>query len=249
MSEPLYPTPPPPAGPPPTMPPPGGPPAGRGGLPWDHRKDLGALMETAKLLITSPGRAYAMAREKGDYGSPLLFAVVFFIIGAILNGLWQLVFGPQMWTRYMEDMPPEMRDMMGGFGGGAAGAGGLVLGIVLAPIFGIIALFIWSGIVHLTLRLLGGLRDSTAGFEGTFRAVAYSTVAELAVIVPLLGGFIAAIWFLVLQMLGLAALHRTSQGKSLGALLIPAVVCCCIVVGIAMAMGAAVGAALSGMGN
>lgn len=247
MSEPLYPTPPPPPGEPPAAPPPGGPPAARPGLPWDHRKDLGALVETVKLLVTSPGRAYAMAREKGDYGSPLLFAVIFFIVGGILNGLWQLAFGPAPWLEYMEQMPPEMREAMAG--ASAGGPVSLVLGILLAPVIGIIALFIWSGIVHLVLQLLGGLRDSTAGFEGTFRAIAYSSVANVAYVVPLVGPILCALWTIVLDVIGLSTLHRTSKGKALAAVLIPVVVCCCILIAVIAMMGAAIGAALSGMGN
>ena len=245
MSDPLYPAPPPP-GPPPTAPPPGGPPATRPGLPWDNRKDLGALVDTAKLLITSPGRAYAMAREKGDYGSPLLFVLVFAIVGSILSALWQMVFGPASFAKYMSNLPPELRDMMGS---GTMGVGRLIAGIILGPIIGIVVLFIWSGIVHLVLQLLGGLRESTAGFEGTFRAIAYASVVEIAVIVPLLGGPIAAVWSLVLQVIGLAILHRTSQGKAIGAVLLPAAVCCCVAIGLVVAMGAAIGTALSGMGH
>ena len=246
MSEPMYPAPPPP-GPPPSAPPPGGPPAAdRPGLPWDRSKDLGALVETAKLLITSPAEAYAMAKEKGDYASPILFAVIFAVIGSIFSSLWQMVFGPATWMKYMSEMPPEMREMMGG---GAMGVGRLLLGIVLAPIIVIVVLFIWSGIVHLVLQLLGGLRESTAGFEGTFRALSYSLVVEVATIVPLIGGLIGGIWGIVLGMLGLVSLHRTTQGKALGAILIPIAVCCCLAIGLFAVMGAAIGAAISGMNN
>ena len=246
MSEPMYPAPPPP-GPPPAAPPPmGGPPASRPGLPWERSKDLGALVETAKLLITAPAQAYAMAKEKGDYASPLLFAVIFAVIGSIFSSLWQMIFGPANWMKYMSDVPPEMREMMGG---GAMGVGRLLVGIVLTPIIIIIALFIWSGIVHLVLSLLKALNDSTAGFEGTFRALAYSSVAQLATIVPLFGGLIGGIWGLVLGMFGLVALHRTTQGKALGGLLIPLAVCCCLGIALMVMMGAAIGAAISGMNN
>jgi hypothetical protein len=246
MSEPLYPTPPPP-GEPPAAPPLGGPPAARPGLPWDNRKDLGALVETVKLLVTSPGQAYAMTREKGDYGSPLIFAVIFFIFGAILSGLWQLAFGPAPWLEYIEQMPPEMREAMAGAGTG--GPVGLVVGIVLTPLIGIVALFIWSGIVHLVLQLLGGLRDSTAGFEGTFRAIAYSSVSQIAYLVPLVGPLLGVVWSIVLNVIGLSTLHRTSQGKALAAVLIPVLLCCCLIAAVFAMMGAAIGAALSGMGN
>lgn len=246
MSEPLSP-PPPPSGQPPTSPPPGGPPAGgRPGLPWELSKDFNALLETVKLLITAPGQAFARAREKGDYASPLLFAVIFYVIGAIFQQFWQLLFGPASWMQYMRDMPPEMREMMESFGA-TPGPMALVFGVILAPIIGIIVLFIVAGIVHLVLQLLGGLRDSTAGFEGTFRVISYGQIAQIATIVPIAGGLIAFVWAVVLYVLGLSSLHRCSQGKALAAVLIPIAVCCiCIILAVVLfagSMAAFIGAA------
>lgn len=254
MSEPMYPAPPPPGGPPPTAPPPAGPPptapppAARPGLPWENAKDLGSLVETTKLLITSPAQAYGMAKEKGDYASPILFAIVFGIFGAILGGLWNLIIGPKYYAFLLKLMPAEVRDQVAArMMSGGTNAAGLVVGIILTPIIFVIALFIGSAIVHLVLNLLGGTKESTAGFEGTFRVLSYAMVTELATILPLAGGLIGWIWALVLGTLGLSSLHRTSQGKALGAMLIPIAVCCCLViVGVTMLAGA-IGAVIGGM--
>lgn len=251
MNEPYNPTPPPPGpmGGPPTAPPPGGPPA-HPGLPWERSKDMGSLVETVKLLVTSPGRAFAEAREKGDYGSPLLFALIFLVIGAIFQQLWNLLFGASMFAGLAEnmgDLPPEFRDAL--MQSAATGPVSLVIGIIVTPIVGILVLFIWSGLVHLVLQLVGGLQDSTAGFEGTFRSLAYSEVAYLSMIVPIVGQFIFLVWFIVLQVIGISTLHRTSQGKALAAVLIPFVLCCCIAVALAIFFGAAIAAMVGAAGN
>ncbi|HUO85915.1 MAG TPA: hypothetical protein VM617_00880, partial [Thermoanaerobaculia bacterium] len=114
---------------PPTAPPPSGPPAyGPSGLPWDRAKTGNALVETAKSLITAPGRAYAEMREKGDYTAPILFALIIGTVGAVIGQIWNLVFG----ASFVDMMPPEMRDQWGQFM--APGVGSVVLNIVLAPL-------------------------------------------------------------------------------------------------------------------
>jgi hypothetical protein len=236
---------------PPAPPPPGGPPShDRPGLPWERGKDFNSLLETAKLIITSPATAYDQAKEKGDYGSPILFAVVFAVIGGVFSAFWQILDfgGSGSLLKSIPNLPPEMRDALASSGG--AGAAGAVFGIILAPIFAIIGLFIWSAIVHLVLQLIGALNDSTAGFEGTLRSAAYASVAQLAYIVPVVGPLAGFVWSVILQVLGLASLHRTTQGKALAGVLIPVAICCvCIIVGVMMFAGAimaALGAAAAG---
>lgn len=241
-------TPPPPPGDsygqPPAAPPPGGPPVEhRPGLAWERSKDANSLLQTIKRLITSPGAAFADVREKGDYASPLLFAVILILVGAMFAAFWQLLVGPPDYAGQLEELGPEAAELAALFSG-SAGAGGVIATLIFAPILGIIGLFIWSGIVHLTLSLLGGLRDSTAGFEGTFRAASYSYVAQLAQLVPMVGGLITFVWSVALQMIGLSSIHRTSQGKAVAAVLIPFVVCCCLGIGLAFAFAGAIAAAI-----
>ena len=233
-----------------TPPPPGGsfapgePPPGPTAppLPWEDRQRLGfvnALVETIKLLVTAPGEAYRRAREKGDFLSPLLFAVVVGWVMAIVGQLWSLAFQ----STWISLLPAELRDQIGPML--ATSVIGFVATVILAPILVIVVLFIWSGIVHLCLMLVGGTGNSTSGFEGTFRAISYAQVASLAQVVPLVGGLIGFVWGIVLQVVGLATLHKTSQGKAAAAVLIPIGLCCvCIVVVIAIA-GASLIAAIS----
>lgn len=235
MSEPYQP----PSAPPPTAPPPGGPPAAGGpGLPWDLAKTGNALVETAKALITAPGRAYAEMREKGDYVAPVLFAIIFGVFGAVINQIWQLVFGTSM----LQFLPPDMQAQLGD--AFAPSVVGVVMTIVLSPILVPIVLFISAGIFHLFLTILGGTKESTAGFEGSVRAVAYGGVANLGYLIPIVGGFIAAIWGLVLYSIGLARVHHTTTGKAALAVVLPVALCCVCIVIAAATMGAAMFAAI-----
>lgn len=216
MSEPLQPPP----------PPPGDAPSGQP-IPWEDRERLGflkAFVENIRLFVTSPTEGFERARRQGDLTSPLAFAVLISWAGAIVQALWQFAFG---WT-----FLPFLSQM--GEGGGAlhfAGTSfGLVVQMIVAPIFALIGLFLISGILHVALLLFGGLGESTTGFEGTIRAVSYGAVAQLASLVPFVGGMLALVWALVLYTIGLATVHRTSQGKALAAVLVPVALCClCLV--------------------
>lgn len=254
MSEPMSPAPPPP-GPPPAG---GGgyqPPSvpGRPGLPWDLGKDVNSLIETAKRLITGPGQAYDDVKEKGDYGSPLIFAVVFIVIAAVLQAIWQIIGlgGSTAWLNQMGNLDPEMAEMMASMT--AVSAGGAIMGIIWSLVGGIVGLFIAAAIFHLMLQILGGLKDSSAGFEGTFRVVSYAQVVQLAVLVPFVGGLIALVWGIIMYVLGLSSVHRTTQGKAVAAVLIPIVVCCvCIIIAAVMFAGAimaAIGGAAGAAAN
>ena len=89
-----------------------------------------------------------------------------------------------------------------------------------------VVLFVLSGLIHLALMAFGGLKQSPTNFEGTFRCVAYSNVAQIAVVLPLMGGLIAAIWAMVVTAIGLTKLHRCSTGLAILGVLAPLILCC-----------------------
>jgi hypothetical protein len=232
---------------PPPPPPPGGGPGPGAGLPWEERARHGAapaFVETAKLFIVDPVAAFARAKRRGDLFSPIAFAVVLGWIGVLFQSLWSMALG----SSFTDLLPPEMRQTTGlGF---AFETVGLIVQIVLAPVFILIFLFIASGIVHLMLMLVGGTKDSDAGFEGTLRALAYSTVSQLGSVVPFAGGLIAMVWAIVLETIGLATLHRTSYGKAVAAVLLPLLICCvCLFFAFGTLVALIAGAVASGAGN
>jgi hypothetical protein len=89
--------------------------------------------------------------------------------------------------------------------------------------------------------IVGGANN---GFEATVRVVCYAQTAQLAGIVPFCGGLIAAIWAIVLYVIGLATAHRTTQGKAVLAVLLPVVLCCAFVAALVF-MGVLAGVAAS----
>lgn len=242
--------PPPPPPPPPYQQPPeynpygygGAPPPTFGGsgavLPWEDRARLGlvtALIETAKLLITQPKEAYSRLRPNGDLTSPLLFGLIISWPVAIISAIWQLLFS----------------GMMGGFGGDTAGFGLVQIGFIVVcyPILYAIGVFLMAGIVHLTLSVIKGLDQSPFGFEGTLKVVAYGTVANVASIIPMIGGLITLGVTIYLAINGIEVVHRTSQKNAIITVLVPIVLCCiCAAISFAF-FGAAMAAAFANAGG
>ena len=209
---------------PPNLPAPPEPPSAPGvaGNPWERRTTLGmanGFVEALKLFVTSPTEAFSQTIKQGDFGSPLLFAIIVGWIGIAIGQIWETLMGASI----LSMLPAEIRNQVP-FVMGSAGS--FLFNVIFAPVFIIIGIFIWSAILHLCLIIVGGLNHSQAGFEGSFRVVSYSTVAQLANLVPIVGGMICLIWSLFLAVVGVQQIHQTEQGKSVLAVLIPVILCC-----------------------
>lgn len=106
--------------------------------------------------------------------------------------------------------------------------------IIGVPVGTTIALILQAAVYHLCLMILGAARRSLVD---SFRVVCYSVGPQLFQIVPILGGFVAWMWQLVLQIIGMKVVHRTSYGRSTVAVLLPMLLCCgvILVIGVAVA--------------
>ncbi|MCP3956735.1 MAG: hypothetical protein GY719_02665 [bacterium] len=229
MSEPMPPAPPPPPSPY-TPPPPGGGGSSEGPrLPWEERDQLGflnALIETAKLLVTSPSDAFSRIRKDEDYIWPLAFGLAVSWVGNIFYQIWNLLFGAAMMSMMGGMADLEQFGMMGG-----TNLVTTIISIIVYPIFYAIGIFISAGIYHLCLMLVGAVAESPTGFEGTLKVSAYSSIADLANVVPIFGIFIAIIAKIVLTVIGFTQVHKTTTGKAVAAVLIPLAVCCiCLII-------------------
>ncbi|HWM23215.1 MAG TPA: YIP1 family protein [Chthoniobacterales bacterium] len=184
------------------------------GLPWEHRQELGlvkAFFDTVVLVLTKPNEAFGMMKSEGGLTDPLLFALIGGSIGLIVSFLFQV--GLQA-AGFMADGQTAI------FGMGM----GIVFQIILMPVMLFLGMFIWSGILHLCLMLVGGARRP---FETTFRVVCFSTGSTyLLALIPVCGGPIATVYNIVLECMGLARAHETEISKAVMAVLLPILVCC-----------------------
>jgi hypothetical protein len=205
------------------------------GTPWERRRTIGfgaGLFETVQQVLTSPEAFYRQMPVTGGIGDPLFYGVLVSYIGLVAASIYNAVFNVAFGSAFAGlGEHPEFARFLPFVQGGA----GLVVNLIMGPVFIVVGLFVWSGIVHVILLLLGG---AGRGFEATFRVVAYGATTNLIQIVPFCGGLIGAIYGIVLAIIGLSAAHGDSKGKTAAAVLAPLVLCCCcIAVAVVVIMG------------
>jgi hypothetical protein len=167
-------------------------------------------IKTWKEVIQRPSEFYREMPKTGGYGDPLTFAASSFIIYGLLSALLAALFGRGM---YMGGMYGGMYEGVREFGFST------ILGIVImAPIAGIISLFIEAAILYIVYKILGG----TGTYEGTVRFVSYATAVLLLTWIPIVG-WILGLYGLYLQIIGGMYVHNVSMGKSIIAVLLPAI--------------------------
>lgn len=213
------------------------PPAGPDPIPWEQ-PGLGffaGFYETLRLLITAPRRAYERVAVTRALARPLGFALLVGWPGILAATLWDIAFQSQteQWMPWMKNQSFDRSPMLE------------IAFALAAPCWFPVFLFIVAALQHLFLWMVGGARN---GFVQTFRVLCYAQVTALSGLVPLCGSLLAAVWHLVLQVIGLSAVHRIGVGRALLALVLPLLLCCgCIAILFSM-FGAAWLASLKGGG-
>lgn len=183
--------------------------------PWEERERLGlftSLTSTLKESLMRPSEFYRKMPVSGGLGSPLIYAMIWGTLGIMFGLIWQILFGSII---EMMVQTPGMR--------GKFGPGYLLVLAILSPILVIIGIFIGSGILHLCLMIVSGNKK---GFEATFRVVSYANGAQILSVIPFCGGFIGAIWMIVIEIIGLKEAHGISGGKAALAVFLPIIFCC-----------------------
>jgi len=182
--------------------------------PWDERDRLGAFRAywlTWRQVIGGPSGFFARLPVDRGIAGPLLFGLVTLILGNLAGLFWQSVFysSNEMLQALMEEV-------------GISPGSVLQLAVFLMPVYVVVQLFLWSGILHLMILLLarGG-----RGFEATFRVVAFSSAPALLYVVPFCGGLLASVWSAVLTIIGLREVHRVSGAVAALAVIIPLFTC------------------------
>jgi hypothetical protein len=217
----------------------GGPPprvsGGASGADFDYRQLVPSFIQTVREVLFNPVNFFRSIRREGDFVNPLIFAIICSLITGVIGGILRLIFA-----------------LVAGKGFGAA-LGSLIANIFFIPIGTAIGLFIGAAIYHLLVLLI--VRPSHAGYEATFRAVAYASavqaVAWLAFI-PILGILVAiviGIYNVVLSVIGIREVHTTTTGRAVAVVLIPVVIIGILLIFVGLTIAAIIFAALRSSGQ
>jgi hypothetical protein len=203
--------------------------------PFEDRDAYGgffpALLQTWVGACFRPTEFFESVGNSQDLTPALLFGVLVGWISVVVGAAWSLVF--------QAPLVPIMRqeEIAGLLAGGVAGLACVGLFSWLPVLLGIL---ISGVIVHLFLMLFGGANQ---GLTMTLRVISYAYAPQIFAVVPFVGWCIASIWMLVLEIIGLAAAHRTDTWRAALAVLAPVLLCVCVV---AIFYGAVIVAILTG---
>ena len=201
---------------------------------FDYRDPVQSFVRATRGVLTRPVDFFRGMTRQGDFVNPLAFALICFLISALLGGIISILLS-----------------LIGGAQNGASGVAGaliggivglfvsLILTVILAPIF----MLIWAGILHLLVTLL--IKPTNAGFEATFRSVAYASMPGLISWIPLVGWLVGVVWSTVLSIFGIREVHSTTTGRAALVVLIPLVLLFLIFAVLALAVGIAIFSALN----
>jgi predicted Zn finger-like uncharacterized protein len=177
-----------------------------------------AFARTFLRALSNP-KAFFSAMPVGyGYAKPLLFFLIIIQAVALSQSIWQL----------LGILPPSLLTEDLGHTAQAA------LALILYPLEVSIFLFMDTAINHFFLRLF---KADTKGFEGTFRAEAYSAAPMLLMVIPYIGMPLAMIGTTVYKFLGLRHVHGASNKQVLAVLILPMLLAMAVAIILTLATG------------
>lgn len=177
-----------------------------------------AFIRTFLDMVSNPKHFFQAMPVGSGLVKPLLFFLIITQFVAITQSIWQL----------MGILPPSALTENLGHSTQAA------LALILYPFEATFFLILDTVINHLLLRLF---KADTKGFEGTFRAEAYSTAPMLLMVIPFIGLPMAMIGMTVYKFLGLRHVHGASNKAVLAVMILPLLLAIAIAVLMAVLAG------------
>jgi hypothetical protein len=192
--------------------------------PWEERAGRGpvaAFAETLQQSLFHPVAFYRGTAPDRGAGAAMLYAVLVGTLSIAVAFLWQRALG----ERIAGEFGGRYFDYFGRMPVLAGLSVFLPIGVALGTI-------IWAAVLHVSLAVLGGARGS---YTTTLKAVCYSSSATAFNVFPVCGAAIGAVWQVVVQVIGMRELHRTSTARAFWAWFLPFVVATCLAAALVVA--------------
>jgi hypothetical protein len=192
-----------------------------------------AAWESTKEILSTPAETFRRMPTSGGSAKPLKFYVWVTWLTSAVAVIYQMVAAAINPALFAGDRGANVSQTMLLMLFGAA--------IVIMPLLLLVGVFVSAGLVHGALLMVGGARKP---FETTLRALCYAGGATSVIqLVPLCGGWVSSIAWLVYSAIALKESHSTDLWRPIAALVLVGLLCCGAVFGIALVTAAAVGAA------
>ena len=178
--------------------------------PWERRSHLGLWVSVKRTLgsvMFSPKAAFSTMPVRGGLREPLAFGLLVGSLSVMCAFFWDFLLASRGVIKPGGVSPAVLSSPL------------LFLFLIfLTPFLVTIWLYVSSLITHLFLLLARGGQNR---FEATFRVVAYSQATWVWGTIPLIGGPIGLVWWIIVLVIGLKEAHKISYGKIALAFLIP----------------------------
>jgi hypothetical protein len=173
-----------------------------------------AFLTTLRRVLFTPRTFFADLPLRGGLGEPLGFALLVGTIGILGSLLWQLILEGD----FSESMTAvALSKYVGNF---------MQDPKVIVGIFMLTPFLVALGQFFLSICLLGAVRLTGSGkytFESVFRVAAYAQSPAVLCLIPWGGAFLAAVWNIVLLVIGISKKFGSSALKALFTLFLAAV--------------------------
>lgn len=188
-------------------------------LPWDERERLGlwrAWWQTSVRMISSPTQTLSTVEADAPVGSSVLYALLSALVGFLPTvAIYALVLIPAfLFAPSKADAEVPLKVL---------GPVLVVFYVVLLFATQVAGLFISAGLDHLALLVLGAKPRS---FSVSLRAGALAMGPYLLGLMPFCSLYVYPLWALVLRVMALMHLHKTTAGLAAAAVFLPLVLLC-----------------------
>jgi hypothetical protein len=182
---------------------------------WERTEGgmVGRAVETVREVLLSMQTAFAGMPVTGGFTRPLTFLILLGTVCGLVSLGYSFAFEAlSAKSDAARQMSPAVQ---------AAFYAGFA---VLMPLFILIGSFISSGLMHVSLMLVGAQPKS---FEATYRVICYANGATyVLLLLPFCGWMVQLVWNICALTVGFREVHGTTTGKALTAVLLPMVLCC-----------------------
>ena len=171
--------------------------------PWENIEELGflqAIGATLRQSMLAPVRFFTSMPRTGGWLHPLLYAIIIGTMGNLAGYVLGALFEIPLISQ--SKMSPGMTLFVG----------------MLMPLLVWFGVMLWAVILHGSIILFGAKKKP---FEATLRIASYASSPDILNVIPTIGWAIAAVWKLVLVIIGIREVHRVSTGRAALAVLFP----------------------------